>query len=282
LGDPDHSGAELAAAAHICRGQADLGMVGVALGDQLLGHVLHLVGTDRETQPDVARLRVGRGRQRRDRGSNADQLTGSVHQRTPRVARVDRCVGLNRRGHHQFALLRGRGVGYCSGGHRTVEGRDDARSHGVVETQRVPDGHHRITHLNRTQIGEPHDLQISREFVQLDHGKVGGGVGAHDRRRVCDVAEHHTDAGPCAAGRHHVVVRHNVARGVDDDPRTLTAGPVAADYLDRHHSPGGRICHSRPVWIGRICLHHFGLCDWCRGAELTDGVPRRTATGRSG
>lgn len=41
-----------------------------------------------------------------------------------------------------------------------------------------------------------------------------------------------------AAGRHHVVVGHYVARGVDDDTRPLTGGSVAADHLDGYHRLG--------------------------------------------
>ena len=59
-----------------------------------------------------------------------------------------------------------------------VERGHDAGGGGVVVAERIADRHDGLADGEIVGIGEFRDFQIARRIVELDHGQIGGGVGA--------------------------------------------------------------------------------------------------------
>src|SRR5690606_40190043 len=75
---------------------AQVGVLGHTLGDELLGDERDEVARDGEAQADAARRTTGAGGHGRDRAGDADDPAGRVEERAAGVAGVDRGVDLDR------------------------------------------------------------------------------------------------------------------------------------------------------------------------------------------
>ena len=108
-----------------------------------------------------------------DGGVDADDFAAQVEQRSARVARVDRRVGLE----HVDAALRGHVE-------LAAERADHAHRDGVVEAERIANGHHPVAGLHLFRVAEAGFRQRAAGlFGQLDQGAVGQRVAA-DHLRV--------------------------------------------------------------------------------------------------
>ena len=158
-------------------------------------HLKHPVHRDGEADP----LRAGP-----DRDVDADHLAIDVEQRAAGVARVDAGVGLDQ----VVVPLRAAHL------HVAVEGRHDAAGHGVLVAIGIAKGEHR---LPDHQVGRRADRDHGERLVvlDLDHREIGSRVVGDERGR-CRLAggERYLDA---SNALDHVVVRDDVATGVDDD-----------------------------------------------------------------
>ena len=113
-------------------------------------------------------------------------------QRPARVARVDRGVDLDQ------AADRPVGVGHLE---RPVEPGHDARAERAHEAERVADDVGLAADVHRARVAERGGRGLGRRLVGGEHGDVGRGVAARDRR----------------AGRGPVGERHLDARRLVDD-----------------------------------------------------------------
>src|SRR5699024_5422572 len=187
--------------------------------DQLLRDAHDDVGGDREAHTD----RAGGGSLPGDLGDGAvdpDDVAGGVQQRSPRVARVDRRIGLD-----------GGDVGLGAGlprAHRALERRDDAGRHRRAEAEGRTDRHDVVPDDDVLGLADVQGLQALR--VDLENGHVVGGVGADDLG-VTPGPVGHLDAHPAtlAGALHDVVVRDDVPPAVIDPART---GPGAGGTPD--------------------------------------------------
>ncbi len=135
-------------------------------GPQLRQQLAHDV--DRHGEPDAE----VRGAIAQDRGVDADHFTAQVEQRSARIARVDRRVGLQ----HVDAALRG-------DRELAAERADHADRDGMVEAERIADGHHPVAGLHLFRVAEAGFRQRAAGlFGQLDQGAVGQRVAAHHLR----------------------------------------------------------------------------------------------------
>src|SRR6185437_15012719 len=98
-----------------------------------------------------------------DRAVDADHVAVDVEQRTTRVARVDRGVGLDVVGDRVLVVEQPACV--------APFGADDARGDGEVELERIADREHPRADARRGVVTEVERRQVLR--VDLDHGDVG-------------------------------------------------------------------------------------------------------------
>ena len=116
---------------------------------------------NREADPGAGASRRG------DRRVDPDHLAVEVDQRTARVARVDRRVGLDesprscRHAEHVSVI--------------SADGRDDARGHRLLEAERRPDGQDPLAHPDVAALALRQGAIGGRSH--LDHRDVGLGVG---------------------------------------------------------------------------------------------------------
>src|SRR5699024_204047 len=149
---------------------AQVGVLGGTVLDELVGDGGGQVDRDREAQADAPGVLPGGG----DRRGDPDDVPGRVEQRATGVAGVDGRVDLDGVGDHLLAAeLVGRGD-------RAVQGGDDAGGHRGAEPQRVAHSHHRLAHVEVVRGAQSGGLQVVRRVGQLQHRQVGGRVGADD------------------------------------------------------------------------------------------------------
>ena len=160
-----------------------------------------------------------------DRRVDADHLTCRIEGGAARVARVDCGVDLHGVGDDGVVVL------FVHHGDGSVQRGDDAGGHGAVVAERIADGHDRLTWRQAVGIRECDGRQVFRRIVELDHGEIGRGIGAHHLRAV-DVAVVERHLNLLGAGN-HVVVRHDVALFVEDRAGALGFALVH-NGLDRH------------------------------------------------
>ena len=146
---------------------------------------------------------------RRELRVDADHGARAIDQRTARVAVVDRGVGLQRVPDRE--VVRRRDL--------AVDGRDDAGGEGAVEAERVADRDDRVADLDGRRVAERQRVQGGGGQVDLEHGEVRRGVRA-DHLRLDVVAVRERDA-HAALILDDVLVREDVAGGVEHDPRSL-------------------------------------------------------------
>ena len=158
-------------------------------------------GWNRKTDADVAAA------SRQDRRVNANEFAAQVDERAARVARVDRCIGLNK----VFVRV---GAADTGAALRT----DDAGRYRVRKAERVTDGNNEIAYLGLVRIAE-RDLRqlIRRHFQDRD---IGAGVGANDLGIEHAIVEQRYFDGVCVLD--DMMVGHNVAVArIDNDARAL-------------------------------------------------------------
>ncbi len=148
---------------------------GLAVG-HLVDDRQDLVDRDREAEADRAARAVGSVAGGADRGVDADDVAVEVDQRAAAVAGVDRRVGLDGR---VVVLL-------PSPSEPTLTGRFSALTMPLVTVDSRPNGEPIATTPWPTSRSP--DLPMrgrgeARDVLGLDHGGVGEGVGAEDRRR---------------------------------------------------------------------------------------------------
>jgi hypothetical protein len=156
-------------------------------------------------EPDAVVAAAGRSDGRVD----TDDLTPQIHQRAAAVAGIDGGVGL------QEVLA----IGELSGPPLAA---DDPLRDGHVETERAAECQHPVADLHRPAVAEFDGLQRSG-VLDADDGDIGAGVGldvgGDELTAVVQPDAHLIRSG------HHVVVGHNHAVRVDDEP---TASRLAA------------------------------------------------------
>ena len=142
-------------------------------------------------------------------GVDADQLALIVEQAAAGVAGVDGCVVLD------VADLAAGVVGADAG---ALQSGDDALRHGVGQNLAagIADGDHSGTDLQlfRGAEGDGNQLGSRVRVVHLQHGQIGGAVGA-DQRRVHLVARGHQHLIGGAVGDDVVIGQHVAALGHD-------------------------------------------------------------------
>ena len=143
---------------HILNAHAQPAAAGFPEFAQLIGDLRHDVRRHRKADAD--RSAVGR----KDCGVHADHLTVHVEQRAPRIAPVDRGIGLD-----EIVI---------AAAERAVAGRNDACRHREALAKRVAHGHHPVAHPHQVTVAELHEGQRFVTF-NLQQGDIGLGVGAN-------------------------------------------------------------------------------------------------------
>src|SRR5690606_2830949 len=167
-------------------------------------------GRDRDGEADAGR----RAALRVDHRVHPDELALGVEQRPARVARVDRCVGLDHvaNAHAAGAL------------HRTADRADHARRQREVEAERVADGDRLLTDLELLALRDAdRDEELLRR-VDLEDGDVLARLEADDLR-LEDLLVVEGDA-EGASAFDDVEVRDDVALLVPDEAGARTRGHV--------------------------------------------------------
>ena len=174
-----------------------------------------------ETDTDVA---TGR---REDRGVDTHQIAGQIDERPPGIARIDRCIRLNK----IFVALDAQAT--------TPERADNAARHRLIEPKGVAYGDDKIAHPQRAGVAEIDLGEL--DWVDLDHRQIYLGIVA-DNLGGKDTSVRQRDfdfVGPLD----DVIVGDDVAKGgIDDDagPRTVGA-PITAALRDIEKPPEERI-----------------------------------------
>jgi diacylglycerol kinase family enzyme len=214
------------------RGQRHDAEEGVGHGagaDDLVRDGLRQVDGDREAQSDAAAARLaGLGRHGGPGRRHPDQLARAVDHRAAAVAGVDGGVRLDG-GHKQRRLvILGRDLD------GPVESADNARRDGVRQAERGTEHHHALADVDRGRRSEV-DRRQRLGGADLEDGQVGLRVTAGYRRGSGRaVGELHLHGAAVGGVRDHVIVRHDVAAGVDHFARA-GAPAAAAPSRDRHH-----------------------------------------------
>ena len=177
----------------------DAAALDLAVIDELVHDLAGHVDRDGKTDADIAAA----GRQ--DRRIDADDPALQVDQWTARIAGVDRRVGLDE-------IL----VAFDAET-AAPERADDARGHGLAETERVADRQHEIADLQPVGIADRDRGQTSGGNLQ--HGDVGVGVAADQFRGQPPIVLGGDFDAVCILD--DVRIGHHIAlRGVDDHTRT--------------------------------------------------------------
>ena len=144
------------------RADAEIAADDLALLDQALDDAARQRRGDGQSDPLVT-ARLGD-----DGRVDPHDLAGQIDQRPPRVAGIDRRVGLNER------------LVFASPQVVSLGRRDDAGGHRMVEAERAADGQHPVADIELVGISPfGLDLQVG---LDLEDRQVGLGVGADQPR----------------------------------------------------------------------------------------------------
>ena len=175
--------------------------------DELLHHGMGEIDRDREAVP---RIEAGLAR---DGRVDPNDVAAHVDERSARIPRVDRGVGLDEVLDRVARLLQPV--------QQATFGAHDARGHREGErfAQGVADREHPLAHAGGVGVAEAHGRQVAR--VNLDDGHVRRRIGAHDLggELTLVVQPHHH----AVRARNHVIVGEDVAVRRDDE---AGAGPL--------------------------------------------------------
>jgi hypothetical protein len=172
-----------------------------AMVDELRHDGFRHLAWHRKADPYIAASRA------EDSGVNADQFSVETNKGTTRIAGIDGRVGLDK-------------VFVAFDAEATSSKRaDDARRHGLSETEWVSDGHHEVAYLQRIGLSEVDRGQIVR--LDLQQRDVGFFVATDKpRRKLPSVFECDRNF---RSAVDDVMVCENVSSGcVDDHPRAST------------------------------------------------------------
>ncbi len=168
------------------------------------------VGGNREAD---ALITTGAGE---DRGVDPDQLALHVDQRTARVARVDRGVGLD-----EVLVVGDADVG-------PALGRDDPHRHRLPHSERVADGEHHVSQPQPPGVSQGQRVQVLGLALQPQHREIRLGIGAHHLGlQLAVVGEGHADL--VGVLDHVVVGQHDAVCG-DDHARAQALLPALARH----------------------------------------------------
>jgi hypothetical protein len=140
----------------------------MAARDELGDHAVH--GVDRHRETDAG-TRAGRAV---DSRIDADEPAGAVEQRTARVSRVDRGIGLDQVPVHAAALVV----------ERPIERGDDAGGQAPVETERIADGEHLLADAQVVARADRHRFERLAGRADEQHGDVMSLARTHQRGRI--------------------------------------------------------------------------------------------------
>ncbi len=213
---------------------------------QLSHNALHRVGRNREPDPH--------------RPAAIRRQNGSVHphhlavlrkQRTAGIALVNRRVDLN-----EIVVRRLANIAPA----RT----DDAGGHRAAQSERITYRHHPATGLRRIGIAQVDERQLV-VGLHPQHGQIATRIAAYYlRRQRGAVIQRHAHRGRVS---HHVVIRHDGAIRVDDEPRPARLdGPVllllhAEREWERHRPERARALAAATESLGLIVTHLAGDAD---------------------
>ena len=224
----------------------------------------------------------------RKRGVDPDDATRRIGERTPRVAGIERGVGLDH-------VVDDPDLGAGPRGQRPAEGAHDARRDAAGKAERIADGHHQLTNPKRRRVAELRGLKIAvfgdqhREVGERvpplnaeaklapvgevepaavapgDHVRRGDqvAVGAQRNRR----ATPERGAAPRARGDLHRRDRRRERRGYLGERARVRVERLAVIARVRRHRD------LRPAPSGRQSAHRAGS-----RSSRTDAVPRGART----
>src|SRR4029077_6467267 len=177
-----------------------------AVADQVGHYPGHVVLGDGEADPGAPSRRAV------DRRVDSDQPPRAVEQRAPRVAGIDRGVGLDdaadRRPRFRLDLA--------------AERADHPRRQALVEAERVADGEDALAHLQPFRVAERQRRQLPGRRIDLEDGQMPLG-GDADELRVPGGAVGERHLGGVRAGN-NVVVGDDVPLAVPDEAGPLSLG----------------------------------------------------------
>src|SRR5262249_7116640 len=134
-----------------------------------------------------ARIGVGRAN---EGGIDADELAAEINKRSPRISRIDGCIGLNE------ILV------FLNSYIRAVESADDSRCHRLADPIRVADGEDEVANLQLVRIADRQRGQIFR--LDPDDRNIRTGIRSDARcERLTSVGKGNDDV---ARASNYVIV----------------------------------------------------------------------------
>ena len=152
--------------------------------------------------------------------------------------------------------------------------RDDAHRHGLADAERVADGEHHVTHLQRVRAAEGDRRQVAR--LDFQHSKVAFGVSADQLGfELAAIRERHRDL---VGGLNDMVVGQYEAILGRHYARTQAGNPVTAAGVAKEISIQRIIGRTAPAYFfGCVHVDHGGRRQLdCRavGIECIDACIR--------
>jgi MoxR-like ATPase len=135
---------------------------------------------------------------------HTDDLASHVDQRTTRIARVDRGIGLQ---HVLKTAFRS--------GKRAAPVADDAHRHGMPKAEWIADRHHPVARFQIVRIAEGGRRQISGPVLQPDQRTVCERITSDDIGSIGPVPVTKYLHSNLLGARHDMIVRHDLTAGAD-------------------------------------------------------------------
>ena len=184
-----------------------------------------------------------------------DDAAGRVGERAPRVAGVERRVGLDN-------IVDDPDLGTGSGRERAPQGTHHARGDAAGEAEGIADGHHQLADPKHRSIAESRRLEIA--VLRYQHREVGERVPSPDAKAEL-AAVGKIEPAAVTTGD-HVGRGHQVPVGAERDRRAASewgASPAGSDLhrRDRRCECGGylgeraRVCVEQLAVIARVSRH---------------------------
>ncbi len=218
---------------------------------QLVGHVHGHIDRNRERHAhETARTGV-------DLGVDAHHLTGQIKQRTARVTRVDRHVGLDER---NVVFVR----------QAAADRTDDTLGHGVVEAEWRANGYDPLTGLQVLGLAELEHRQVLAVDFQQRH--VGARIGTDQLGlELAAIGQAHQNL---VGIGNHMVIGQDVAVGRNDETRAQGLGFTLATTarrtrLLRHSALEELAQHGRqPFQIRHLLLRDAAIRQLLSGTDV--------------
>jgi hypothetical protein len=200
------------------------------------------------------------------RGIDADHVAARVHERSSRVARVERRVGLNDVVHQPPGAR----------AQRAAEGADDAGGDRMLQAVGIADGNRHLSDAHRLRVAERRPRQRRAFGADPQDGQVGVNVAADQvgpQRPAIG-----QQRGEPGGSRHDVAVGEDKAVGREDHPGTSSS--IGIDFHHCRPDLHDGLCHRPGVGVEKVVVMAgvgamFGIRDhgpivrtW-RPAEIT-------------